>query len=216
MSSSAFCLCAPYKQARILRAGYANGAGRVGLIKSKQRLHHLRLFVRIKVLSGWNRAIMRWSSFLTLLFLVFFCGKTLAAPVIEHGESEATLDKRQEPATTTTPDTASQETSTATTQTQATTATTTTSSDTTTSDTNHATHVATTVPSLDGSSTSGNSAQLNVTKPTYTGGLPIQPEITPALGVGGFILLVLGGALALIGIRKQWYVDWSGGSRTID
>lgn len=163
---------------------------------------------------------MRSSSLLTLLFLICFCGKTLAAPVVEHGESKlcavTTLDKRQEPATTLTTDTASQETATATTQTQATTATATTSSDTTTSNTNHATQAATTVPSLDGSSTSGNSAPLNVTKTTYAGGLPIQPELTPALGVGGFILLVLGGALALIGIRKQWYVDWGGGSRTID
>lgn len=156
----------------------------------------------------WTEAIMRWSSLLTLLFFIYICGKALAAPVVEHGESEstafATLDKRQE--TTATTDTASQMTATAATDNQATTATAATSSDTMTLNADHATHAATTVPSLDGSSTSGNSAPLNVAKPTYAGGLPIQPELTPALGVGGFILLFLGGALALIGIRKQWYV----------
>ncbi|KAL4900179.1 hypothetical protein BDW74DRAFT_188602 [Aspergillus multicolor] len=36
------------------------------------------------------------------------------------------------------------------------------------------------------------------------GELPIQPSVTPALGVGGFILLVTGGVLALIGVRNLW------------
>ena len=37
------------------------------------------------------------------------------------------------------------------------------------------------------------------------GELPLKPSITPALGVGGFILIVLGAVLALIGIRNQRY-----------
>ncbi|KAJ5134402.1 hypothetical protein N7526_005767 [Penicillium atrosanguineum] len=65
------------------------------------------------------------------------------------------------------------------------------------------TNAATTVPSLDGVGSSSASSQNN-TQSAYSGGLPIKPEVTPALGVGGFILLVLGAALALIGIRKQW------------
>lgn len=162
---------------------------------------------------------MRWSSLLTLLVCVCCCIATLAAPVVEHGEREitaSTFDKRQETAATVTTDTASQYTATTTAQTQTAVVTATTATDTAVSSTNHVTHAATTVPSLDGSSTSGNSAPPNITKPAYTGGLPIQPELTPALGVGGFILLVLGGALALIGIRKQWYVNQGGGERIVD
>ena len=37
------------------------------------------------------------------------------------------------------------------------------------------------------------------------GELPLKPHITPALGVGGFILIALGATLALIGIRKLRY-----------
>lgn len=160
---------------------------------------------------------MRWSSLLILLFFICFCGESFAAPVAEHEERQiavvATLDKRQEAATNTAIDTASQETASTTTLLQATTATAANSTDTATSSSVHATHAATTVPSLDGSSTSESSASFNVTKPIYTGGLAIQPELTPALGVGGFVLLVLGGALALIGIRKQWYVNPDGRER---
>jgi hypothetical protein len=36
------------------------------------------------------------------------------------------------------------------------------------------------------------------------GTLPIQPKVTPALGVGGFILLITGAVLALIGVRNLW------------
>lgn len=35
--------------------------------------------------------------------------------------------------------------------------------------------------------------------------LPIQPEITPALGVAGVILIVLGLAYTFVGIKNQWY-----------
>lgn len=34
--------------------------------------------------------------------------------------------------------------------------------------------------------------------------LPIQPKITPALGVAGVILIVLGLCYSLIGIKNQW------------
>lgn len=161
---------------------------------------------------------MRWFSLLTLLVCVCCCRATLAAPAVEHGErknSPSAFDKRQETtAATATTDNASQGTAT-TTATHAAIVTTTTATDTAASNANHATHAATIVPSLDGSSTSGNSAAPNVTKPAYTGDLPIQPELTPALGVGGFILLVLGGTLAFIGIRKQWYVNQGDGERLV-
>jgi hypothetical protein len=39
---------------------------------------------------------------------------------------------------------------------------------------------------------------------TSPGTLPIQPKVTPALGVGGFILLMTGAVLALIGVRNLW------------
>ncbi|KAL2794983.1 hypothetical protein BJX66DRAFT_178718 [Aspergillus keveii] len=39
---------------------------------------------------------------------------------------------------------------------------------------------------------------------TLPGTLPIQPKVTPALGVGGFILLITGAVLALIGVRNLW------------
>ncbi|PYH93185.1 hypothetical protein BO71DRAFT_355842 [Aspergillus ellipticus CBS 707.79] len=38
--------------------------------------------------------------------------------------------------------------------------------------------------------------------PTHPDALPIQPTVTPALGIGGFILVVMGAVLALIGIRN--------------
>ncbi|KNG89085.1 hypothetical protein ANOM_003431 [Aspergillus nomiae NRRL 13137] len=44
----------------------------------------------------------------------------------------------------------------------------------------------------------------NETNPIAPGALPLQPTITPALGVGGFLLLVAGAALAIIGIRNLW------------
>ncbi|KAL2813812.1 hypothetical protein BDW59DRAFT_27811 [Aspergillus cavernicola] len=39
---------------------------------------------------------------------------------------------------------------------------------------------------------------------TAPGALPLQPSVTPALGVGGFILIVTGAVLALIGVRNLW------------
>ncbi|KAL4948429.1 hypothetical protein BDW69DRAFT_92618 [Aspergillus filifer] len=39
---------------------------------------------------------------------------------------------------------------------------------------------------------------------TAPGELPLKPSVTPALGVGGFILLATGAVLALIGVRNLW------------
>ncbi|EPS34604.1 hypothetical protein PDE_09568 [Penicillium oxalicum 114-2] len=72
----------------------------------------------------------------------------------------------------------------------------------TTSRTDHSAAVATSIPSLEGS-TPSNSGGQTATKPAFAGGLPIQPQITPAWGVGGILLLLLGAAQAFIGIRKK-------------
>jgi uncharacterized membrane protein len=158
---------------------------------------------------------MRWYSLLTWA-LLFLCRVSLAAPVVGLGERDvdATLDQseNQDATTTAINNEAIQATTTATgtqltvTAATGTTASTTTNSSTSTSASGHTSHssAATTVPSLDGTGSSGSSTSGNDTQSAYAGGLPIKPEITPALGVGGFILLVLGAALALIGIRKQW------------
>ncbi|KAJ5191477.1 uncharacterized protein N7498_010462 [Penicillium cinerascens] len=161
---------------------------------------------------------MRWSLLFTSALFFLHCGAALAAPTVELGErgvdAVATLNKRadQDTKTTATNNDATQPTAATTTGIEtigshevgsnATTATTTTDPGTTTSPASQ-TYAATTVPSLDGPSSSSSQASQNETHSAYSGGLPIKPEITPALGVGGFILLVLGGALALIGIRKQ-------------
>lgn len=156
---------------------------------------------------------MKWPLFFTILLLFLYCSETLAAPAVEFQrrgpDAVATADKNEEQnATKTATDNGSTQTST-TTATDAKEAKTTTSkaahtaSNTATSD---ATTVATTVPSLDTSAASGGSSSQNSTKSIYTGGLPLQPDLSPALGVGGFILLISGAALALIGIRKRWCV----------
>ncbi len=160
---------------------------------------------------------MRWPLFTTLILVLLF-GVALSAPVADIAErnvdASTTVDERtQADATTTSPakNTPSQ-TSTATTTstggaemtaTNTATVTSTTTNDTTSSNTSHATIVATTIPSLDGS-TGPDSGSQDTTKQKYTGGLPLQPQITPAWGVGGIILILLGAAQAFIGIRKQW------------
>ncbi|KAJ5689389.1 hypothetical protein N7462_003781 [Penicillium macrosclerotiorum] len=159
---------------------------------------------------------MRWSFFWTLIFLLLHCSETIAAPVLDYGQYEveeiATLDRRADnEATTTATNAATSQTSTASatdthTESAKTTVAVTTTTETkssTTSKASHSTSIATTIPSLDGSTASSDQASQNGTKSVYTGGLPIKPVITPALGVGGFILLILGAAQAFIGIRKQ-------------
>ncbi|KAL4784610.1 hypothetical protein BJX76DRAFT_326669 [Aspergillus varians] len=56
------------------------------------------------------------------------------------------------------------------------------------------------VPTLNSSSIDDEDG-ANSTAP---GELPVKPTITPALGVGGFILLATGAILALIGVRNLW------------
>lgn len=38
--------------------------------------------------------------------------------------------------------------------------------------------------------------------------LPLQPKITPAMGVAGVILIAVGLVLAFIGVRKPWYLQF--------
>jgi hypothetical protein len=45
-----------------------------------------------------------------------------------------------------------------------------------------------------------------VTDASDTSVLPIVPKITPALGVAGVVLIILGMAYNLIGIKNQWWV----------
>lgn len=151
---------------------------------------------------------MQWFSFFLFLLISFHVGEVSAAPApaIGHGDVGviATLDKRQNAATTAANNVTQTHAKTAV-NTQATapsTNTTGTSSNTTTSNAGHTNYVAT-VPSVNGP-TSDNQVAANGTKSVYNGGLPIEPQLTPALGVGGVILLVFGGAFAIIGIRKQW------------
>lgn len=153
---------------------------------------------------------MRWISFLSLLFGFLLCGGILAAPAVEVGRRDldtiaAVYRRDDQDAAVTTTDSTSSEMPTATTtdkQSETATAASNTSS---TSATSESTSVTTSVPSLDGSTTKGKVSQTG-SKSAYHGGLPIQPSITPALAVAGAILLILGAALALIGIRKPRYV----------
>ena len=157
---------------------------------------------------------MRWSILSTFLWMLLF-GVALSAPARDFAQrnvdATVTVEKRAEQdGTTTTADNAPSQTSTSptiSTHDAATSATalptTTTTKNTTSSNTSQSTYVATTIPSLDGSTDSTSDSE-DGTKQKYTGGLPLQPQITPAWGVGGIILLLLGAALAFIGIRKQW------------
>ncbi|KAJ5797038.1 uncharacterized protein N7518_005578 [Penicillium psychrosexuale] len=171
---------------------------------------------------------MRWSFIFALIVSLFLLG-TLAAPASPAGRRNvafANLEVRQEKETdsTKTENTAS-ETTTATqtdttkTATEASTSaettttgatTSTTGSTTTTHATTHATtttsaaSATSTVPSLDGATESSQQEAADSSRPTYSGGLPIKPVITPAWGVGGVILIALGAVLAFIGVRQQW------------
>uniref|UniRef100_A0A9P3BVF0 TM7S3/TM198-like domain-containing protein n=1 Tax=Aspergillus viridinutans TaxID=75553 RepID=A0A9P3BVF0_ASPVI len=57
----------------------------------------------------------------------------------------------------------------------------------------------TTIVSLNTSTVSENG-----TVTPAPGALPLEPQVTPAFGVGGFILIATGVILALIGIRNSW------------
>ncbi|OQE21584.1 hypothetical protein PENFLA_c014G08264 [Penicillium flavigenum] len=170
---------------------------------------------------------MRWSLLFTLIVSLFLLG-TLAAPTSGPGRRDiggANLEARQEnetdpttenatEATTATQTDASKTVTDASTATEATatdaTASTTSSATPTTNATTNATtttsaaSATSTVPSLDGTTPSSQQQTANSSRPTYSGGLPIKPTITPAWGVGGFILIALGAVLTFIGVRKQW------------
>lgn len=152
---------------------------------------------------------MRWSIFLTVVIFLCYGGTIFAAPAVEleprEANAVASLNVRENQDASSTTDSLSHETATATDTTTEnhTTPTASSTTESTVSNTLPATAAATTVPSLDTSNSPGGASQ-NSTKAKYTGGLPIQPALTPALGVGGFILLVSGAVLAFIGIRKPW------------
>ncbi|RLM00931.1 hypothetical protein CFD26_108794 [Aspergillus turcosus] len=59
--------------------------------------------------------------------------------------------------------------------------------------------VSTTIVSLNTATVSENG-----TVTPAPGALPLEPQVTPAFGVGGFILIATGAILALIGIRNSW------------
>ncbi|KAJ5229837.1 hypothetical protein N7489_010545 [Penicillium chrysogenum] len=170
---------------------------------------------------------MRWSLLFTLIVSLFLLG-TLAAPTSGPARRDiggANLEARQEnetdpttenatEATTASQTDASKTATDASTATEATatdaTASTTSSTAATTNATTNATtttsaaSATSTVPSLDGTTPSSQQQTANSSRPTYSGGLPIKPTITPAWGVGGFILIALGAVLTFIGVRKQW------------
>ncbi|KAJ5609523.1 hypothetical protein N7528_010090 [Penicillium herquei] len=159
---------------------------------------------------------MRWYLLLVLVISLHW-RQVIAAPteLARDANPVALLDPRDEVDATATATDASSQTTTATlsgtasastTNTNpAATTTASTSTSNSTSQTSQSSQLAsdTSVPSLGTSSSgSGSSSSSNSTKMTYSGGLPIQPKITPALGAGGFILLAAGAALAFVGIRK--------------
>ncbi|KAJ5360370.1 Golgin subfamily A member 7/ERF4 [Penicillium concentricum] len=167
---------------------------------------------------------MRWSLLFTLIVSLLLLG-TLAAPASglgRRGVEVANLEARQEKETDPTisdaetatqtdiskaitdASTAAEATTTGTTAftTGSTTARTHATTDATT--TTSAASATSTVPSLDGTTASSQQDAVDSTRPTYSGGLPIKPTITPAWGVGGFILIALGAVLTFIGVRKQW------------
>ncbi|KAJ5238961.1 hypothetical protein N7468_003580 [Penicillium chermesinum] len=151
---------------------------------------------------------MRWYLVFTFLFCLQW-GQILAAPAdLAHRDTNALeiLGRREDTETTqTATDTAASKTPTATatnTDVKASTTTKQTSTATQTADpTTSAPLVQTSVPSVDGAGSFGGSSS-NSTKSVYEGGLPIQPTITPAMGIAGIILILSGAALTFIGIRK--------------
>ncbi|KAI9929894.1 hypothetical protein ASPWEDRAFT_167560 [Aspergillus wentii DTO 134E9] len=112
------------------------------------------------------------------------------------------LEGRDEPTSTTTPDSSSDSTVATATGT-ATTTPSTTGTVSATSSSNSTTPASTTIASLNTSTASKNGTE-NESKHRKPGDLPLPPKITPALGVGGFVLIALGAVLALVGIRKIW------------
>ncbi|OQE77833.1 hypothetical protein PENNAL_c0057G05184 [Penicillium nalgiovense] len=170
---------------------------------------------------------MRWSLLFTLIVSLFLLG-ALAAPTSGPGRRDvgvANLEARQEnetdpttenateattptqadaPKTATDPSTTAEATATEATASTTGSAAATTHATTDATTTTSAASATSTVPSLDGTTPSSQQQTANSSRPTYSGGLPIKPTITPAWGVGGFILIALGAVLTFIGVRKQW------------
>ncbi|PYH41733.1 uncharacterized protein BP01DRAFT_326932 [Aspergillus saccharolyticus JOP 1030-1] len=62
-----------------------------------------------------------------------------------------------------------------------------------------------TIPASTTLAASNTSVTSNESKaPTDPNDLPLQPKVTPALGIAGFILLAAGAVLALIGVQNLW------------
>lgn len=156
---------------------------------------------------------MRWF-LVVLLVACLYLGQIIAAPaevVPQYANGVALLDARDDAsATSTATDQTASQSSIITTATTDATATTTSASSTTnsTSQTTQTTQTAssTSIPSL-GSSGSDSNSTSNSSKMVYHGGLPLQPKITPAVGVAGIILMAAGAALTFIGIRKPRYAQ---------
>ncbi|KAJ5280215.1 hypothetical protein N7478_005587 [Penicillium angulare] len=154
---------------------------------------------------------MRWF-LVTLLVACLYLGQIIAAPaevVPQYANGVALLNARDDASATSTgaDQTSSQFSTIATATTDAPTTTTSASSTThsasQTTKTNQ-TAANTSIPSLGSSGSSSNSTSSS-SKMVYQGGLPIRPEITPAVGVAGIILMAAGAALTFIGIRKPRY-----------
>lgn len=156
---------------------------------------------------------MRRQSFLTITLLFFQFVSAFAAPAaIQEFQEPQNLD------TTATPHTKQQQPVTATlvTKSGAKDAFTKTTTDTAATTTTHdavsntrSSSIATpttTVPSLNTPTTVVSQPYQQNSNQTYSGGLPIHPQISPAVGLGGIILLLLGGTLAFVGVLKKWYV----------
>lgn len=162
---------------------------------------------------------MRLLYLLSLIILLVPSLATLAAQVPHDGPKEidtvVALEARDEPTNTTT---------TAPTSDTQTTATATTTSNSTWTSSTTQTPASTTIASLNASNSSDGKCGVT-SKVTWLlfmlipvsyedhkstgspkpGELPLKPSITPAMGVGGFILIIIGAILALIGIRNLWY-----------
>ncbi|KAJ5451167.1 Golgin subfamily A member 7/ERF4 [Penicillium cf. griseofulvum] len=152
---------------------------------------------------------MRWSLLFTLVVSLLLLG-TLAAPILGPGRGDVEITSlvvRQEKETDPTTientvnggeTTTQTDISKAVTDASTTEATTTDATALATGSTAAITHPGTnattttsaasatsTVPSLDGTTASSQQEAADSTRPTYSGGLPIKPTITPAWGVGG-------------------------------
>ncbi|KAJ5619209.1 hypothetical protein N7510_003193 [Penicillium lagena] len=149
---------------------------------------------------------MRRQPFLTIILLFLQFVGTFAAPAAiqepQNVDTTATLGTKKRPATATfVTRTSANDVSTITTTDVAAT---TTTHDAASNSRSSLAIPTTTVPSLDTPMTGDSHLQRGNSNQTYTGGLPIHPQISPAVGIGGILLLFLGGTLAFIGVLEKW------------